>query len=977
MSSRRLVGASLRASTDIRFVMLVAAVLASSVVAFGAVYIASPAAERVNRVQGLCLAGMLEAVAPMPVEDATGRATALMRDCVRPFFHEQAIWVVTGILVEMVVAGLLYLLHPWWLARRRRMRRLAGDEHTDMLDELDELARQAGLRRPPRWLVAPYSMAHGGQAFGLPGDRRVCLDVGLLVRYDLDRAGFRAVVRHELAHLRNRDVDRTYLSIATWWSFVAVAVAPFVVLSLNPDLWRRRAASGSAGSPADLAYPLVALAALTVVVYLARNAILRAREVHADTTAAAWDIPDGALSRVIGGLPWPPSRSRWVRWTPRWDRLTSRFGSHPSPAQRAAAIVDPRRLLHTGIGETASYGIILGLTLYNVSIFVGNLLEAYLMVGLVLLALAIGVLLLGLLVRAVRHADSSTTTEPPWTRRRVLLLPVVAALGVAVSGPLSLTAAENVGLDGTGLLGLNLIPLSALLLTAGFLLFVAWVRSADAALAVRPTRPGRRRWRQRLVAATAIAAGAPLFGIWYQASFGGSIVGFNRWGQLTQTGWAIDWYARLADWTGISYLPRLYLGETPIPVAGPVLLWVVPAVLLGWCRRGGERPPGVRQALVTGAVAGLGVIALGLAMPYAARAALPPEVRHTPDGFDVDTLTLGTPLYFFQVYYHTYLVVAVLAQAVAAAVIAARSTRLRPILTPLAVTITVVLATLGYYLNRGVSECLHLIRPGTRSCEPVFFLPDRFVLDHLAMIASWGLLVAVPAALLGAATGALWRRRRAQAVPAAETATVAPPGVRPGRGLAAVGLAALAVLALAGAATALPGNYHFWKPNPPPAGITEPTVPATSIAVVDPCLIGTWQEVSRKFDLNLFGRSHRFAGSGISQTFQPDGTVVLDYGSGTNATTTIDGQRVDLVWSGRATARYRLADGTIRYDYVRRQESTMALRIDGVERMDIDPSTSWSADHYVCSSEALTQTPADPESDGWYRIELRRTGPGG
>lgn len=55
----------------------------------------------------------------------------------------------------------------------------------------------------------------------------------------------------------------------------------------------------------------------------------------------------------------------------------------------------------------------------------------------------------------------------------------------------------------------------------------------------------------------------------------------------------------------------------------------------------------------------------------------------------------------------------------------------------------------------------------------------------------------------------------------------------------------------------------------------------------------------------------------------------------------------------------------------------MALRIDGVERMDIDPSTSWSADHYVCSSEALTQTPADPESDGWYRIELRRTGPGG
>ena len=107
----------------------------------------------------------------------------------------------------------------------------------------------------------------------------------LILRYDTDRAGVRAVVLHELAHLRNRDVGKTYLTIAIWWAFVATALLPFVALVVHPALfytplrWSLRRFDGHW---AQVGYQVGSVLVLTAVVYLTRNAILRTRETHAD-----------------------------------------------------------------------------------------------------------------------------------------------------------------------------------------------------------------------------------------------------------------------------------------------------------------------------------------------------------------------------------------------------------------------------------------------------------------------------------------------------------------------------------------------------------------------------------------------------------------------------------------------------------------------------------------------------------------------
>ena len=45
-----------------------------------------------------------------------------------------------------------------------------------------------------------------------------------------------AIVLHELGHIRNRDIDQTYLAIAIWWAFVVAALLPMAVLLILRQL---------------------------------------------------------------------------------------------------------------------------------------------------------------------------------------------------------------------------------------------------------------------------------------------------------------------------------------------------------------------------------------------------------------------------------------------------------------------------------------------------------------------------------------------------------------------------------------------------------------------------------------------------------------------------------------------------------------------------------------------------------------------
>jgi Zn-dependent protease with chaperone function len=953
-------GPSLRSLTTIRFAVLIAAVLASSTVAFGVLFTASPAATRLSREINRCMARSTAATEQLPT-DVAGLNVRRdgVRACTKPLIIGEAVWVAYGLGAEVVVAGLLYGLHPWWLTRRRRLTRLDGDPDTgDVRAELDDLAHQAGLTGPPVWLLAPYAPTQGGQAFGLPGRRRISLDVGLLARFDTDRPGFRAVVRHELAHLHNRDVGRTYLTIAAWWSFVTVALLPFLAVTLKSNLLREPLSphrGTTTDTSAEALYRLGTVLALTAIVYLARNAVLRTREAHADFTAAGWDDPDGALTRVVTALPWPTGTTRGARLRRAWARL----GTHPHPSARAAAVADARRLTRPGLWDMTGLGLLLGLTFNNITLLAGGLLGAYLLPGMVLIALPFGVALVALLAVAVIGVTQTASGGP----RTALLLSGALAAGLTVSKPVSLLSARNPGLGDTPT---AFLLVSALYL-AGAVLLGAWVFSAYRALAEPAAPTNHPRWWSWMVAGTAVVFGAPLFAVGNPLALPYDILTVVT-GGLPVSGWAIGWYVALAKWIGLLYLPLEKLANNnPFFLVGIVGLGAVPITVLARRRKSGAPPIGAGRALAVGAIAGMAIVSIGLLLPYAARAALPLDVRQVPTNLNDDFPAPD----FRTVYGHTYRAMAVLTQAVAAAVIAAWATRLRPVLVPLTVLTTAVIATQGFYVSRALANHLGVFgKPRQFSVSSA--LPDQDVGFILSMMLAWGIVAAIPAGLLGAGLGALWRRRR----PSRPVALASDP--RPGANRAtitAVGLLGAAVLAAT--TTLAPDADDRWMPDPVPAAaaIPLPAAPTKPISsAVDRCVLGTWRETLHQNDSLVVGEKRtRFTSSGITQTFRPDGTATVNYDGGTPLTATVDGQHLSIVVRGRGTIRFRSARGTITYRDGK-GTGTQTLKINGTVRSRSTLRWRFDPDHYTCNGDTMRQTPATPGANP-YLIILHRTAP--
>ena len=210
-----------------------------------------------------------------------------------------------------------------------------------------DLAGELGVDPPPALRWRPLDGRALGLAFGPPTRRELGFTGGLVPLLVRDPGAFRAIVLHELAHLRNGDVDLSYLAVGIWRSLVVVALVPFVVVVLL---------LGVSDPPTTLALGW-RLVALVPLVYLIRSSILRAREHDADVRASTLEP---AIRRILSAASEQP--------LPRWRRS---LRWHPSPEQRVAVIDDPTPLLRLGLADAVGVGIVGSLAYEEVAILLG------------------------------------------------------------------------------------------------------------------------------------------------------------------------------------------------------------------------------------------------------------------------------------------------------------------------------------------------------------------------------------------------------------------------------------------------------------------------------------------------------------------------------------------------------------------------------------------------------------------------------
>ena len=207
-----------------------------------------------------------------------------------------------GVVLTVVIVLVCFAVAPVVLRRVRRLTPLLSEGPDTLRSDLAGLARELEVTAPPVLVdpsptSSPRMMAGG---FRVPS---LVVGSGLLAAVRNRAEGVRAVLAHELAHVRNADVRLAELAVAAWWTLALAVLTPYVISAV------------AGGYPGSVLVVVLKLMAILLLARLLRNALLRAREVDADIRASTVAAVRAPLETLLAST----SRSRAAAWS-----------SHPS-----------------------------------------------------------------------------------------------------------------------------------------------------------------------------------------------------------------------------------------------------------------------------------------------------------------------------------------------------------------------------------------------------------------------------------------------------------------------------------------------------------------------------------------------------------------------------------------------------------------------------------------------------------------------
>jgi heat shock protein HtpX len=243
-----------------------------------------------------------------------------------------------GLVVALIMAAAMNV-GSWWFSDRivLRMygaRELSQADAPELYSIVHELALSAGMPMPRLYMVpseAPNAFATGRS----PSHAAVAVTEGIMRM--LSRAELRAVLAHELSHVRNRD---TLISaIAATLAGVILMVARMAQFAALFGGMRRDDREGASGLELLVMIVVAPLAAMLI-----QMAVSRSREYQADATGAQISHSPNDLASALEkiasasgrlALPAGPATAHlWIVNPLRGSWIANLFSTHPPVEER-------------------------------------------------------------------------------------------------------------------------------------------------------------------------------------------------------------------------------------------------------------------------------------------------------------------------------------------------------------------------------------------------------------------------------------------------------------------------------------------------------------------------------------------------------------------------------------------------------------------------------------------------------------------
>lgn len=300
-----------------------------------------------------------------------------------------------------LVAAVVYLSHPIRIRLKKNLHKITRKDDPDFVDAIQNLVDISRISPSPLIEVAANSRSMAGQAFGLWTNYVLQLGGRFRLLFRKDVESFRAIILHELAHIANADITRTYFTQAIWIAAIGLTVIP--ALGLSIIYFIRMLVNPSGTDLSIVLLSLLKVGGAMLIITAIYSSLLRSREFYADHRAALWGAGK-SLADILKRTILPKARNQRVRL---WKL-------HPTAEERLAVLQDPDKLFRVRTGLPFLVGVLPGLML-------GGLISQW----------QVLLLLLGVLANGLMKIFGNTLFDMKWSS---VLLAFMAFALISIPG---------------------------------------------------------------------------------------------------------------------------------------------------------------------------------------------------------------------------------------------------------------------------------------------------------------------------------------------------------------------------------------------------------------------------------------------------------------------------------------------------------------------------------------------------------------